>query len=452
MSRHNTALVVALVVAGLAGSTASSAAQSSEDALTLHRAIEISLAFHPSVRAAHARADDARARVGEAAARWWPTLGLEGTAFRFQEPMLVFPLHGFDTSAFRFDQTLLQGNVSLGWTLFDGGARGARIKGARAQEAAATDGGVSAEMTLVADVATAYLGVLSAEETLAAQSTSLDALESERDRVQQLLTEGQAARVELLRVEAALAQVEAERVTTAAHLEGAERALARLLGLEPDETHAARLRPVQLRDTTDTYERNELVRRFEATNPDLAAARQHRAAADWSRRAAIGAWFPQLDVVGRYLLFGSPDLDPRGEWQAGVRLSYPLFTGGARSRAVSGAAARAAVAREEEQLVRLRGEEAVDRGLTAVSETRSRAAAVETAVRHMSEVTRIEQLALAEGAGTQTDFLRADADLRRARAALAQARHAQILARIQLARAMGELTLQWLTATLETSP
>jgi outer membrane protein TolC len=129
-----------------------------------------------------------------------------------------------------------------------------------------------------------------------------------------------------------------------------------------------------------------------------------------------------------------------------------LFTGFARSRAVGGASARAAAAQEQLRLTRLQGADAIDRTLTAVRESHARAAAVATAVQHLEEVARIEQLALAEGAGTQTDFLRADADLRGARASLVQARHAEILARIQLARTTGTLSVDWLAHTLETLP
>lgn len=448
--------VIALVTCAWAlGASATSAQERPPPdgtGLTLHRAIELALAYHPAVGAARAQQGAAQARVGEAKAGWWPTLSASGFLKRYQEQMLVFPLHALDTSAFRFDHTLIQGNVGAGWTLWDGGARQARIKGARADEAVATLGTEATVMSLVAEVTAGYLRVLSAQSTLDAIGESLQSLQAERDRVQQLLAEGRAARVELLRVDAAIAKAESERIATAAAVEAAERSLARWLGVEPQHTAAERLTPVRLVDTQAVGSRDALIEQFEAGSPELAEARQRTEAADLARRAAVSAWHPKLDLVGNYLLFSSPNYDLRGEWQAGIQLSYPLFTGGARSGAVSVATARRTAAEEQLRLARLEGEELIDQALTAVEESRSRAVAVETAVAHLAEVARIEQLALDTGAGTQTDFLRADAELRRARAQLIEARHAEILARIQLARTTGELSVEWLAGILETQP
>jgi len=426
-------------------------------ALSLLDAIEMALAYHPAIGAAQASEAAAASRVGEATAQWWPSVSAAGSLTRFEEPMLVYPLHGFpagplDTSVFRFDRTLLQGNVSLAWTLWDGGARSARIKSARADEAAVTAGGDAAVMTVIGEVTTAYLSVLSAAATLDAHLLSLRSLTAERDRVRRLLDEGRVARVALLRVDAAIAQAEADRIGSTSRLEAAEHSLARLLGVAPDRTRSSLLEPIRLVDAPVAENPDALIAQFEAASPEFAEASARADAADLARRVASAAWQPKIDLVGAYLAFGSTDADLQGEWQTGVRLSYPLFTGFARARAVAGASARAAAAEEQLRLTQLQGAETIDRTLTAVRESHARAAAVATAVQHLEEVARIEQLALAEGAGTQTDFLRADADLRGARASLVQARHAEILARIQLARTTGTLSVDWLAHTLEILP
>jgi outer membrane protein TolC len=133
-------------------------------------------------------------------------------------------------------------------------------------------------------------------------------------------------------------------------------------------------------------------------------------------------------------------------------IAYPVFTGGARSSAVSRAGAFATAAREEVRLSEMQTREAVDRALGAVEAASSRTVAVTRAVEHLSEVTRIERLALDAGAGTQTEYLRAEADLLTARASLIEARHTTILARVELARIVGELSPDWLAHALENAP
>jgi outer membrane protein TolC len=64
-------------------------------------------------------------------------------------------------------------------------------------------------------------------------------------------------------------------------------------------------------------------------------------------------------------------------------------------------------------------------------------------------VARIEALAREVGSGTQTDYLNAEADLVSARARLAEAEHAEIAARLELARVTGVLSLEWLVRHLE---
>jgi outer membrane protein TolC len=365
--------------------------------------------------------------------------------------MVVAPLHGFDlTAPPDFESGLVQGGLQLGYTLFDGGARGARLRAARALEEAAAAGSAAAEAQVVVEVSAAYLGVLVAAELVAAQDQGLDALRAERERVSSLLEEGRAARVELLRVEAALAQAQAERIASASQLDAGEHALARLLGVEPERTRASGLRAVRLRPAAAAQER--LAAMPAEQNPEVAQADGVRAAADAGGRAAGATWFPRLDVGGGYILFGSTAGEFTAEWQAGVRLTYPLFTGGTRAGAVRRARAQADAARERYRLTRLAVDTERDRAAAAAHEQRARVEANTTAVRHLEEVTRIERLALDAGARTQPDYLRAEAELRRARAVLIRARYDEIAAVVRLARAAGVLTAAWLDQMLETTP
>ncbi len=94
----------------------------------------------------------------------------------------------------------------------------------------------------------------------------------------------------------------------------------------------------------------------------------------------------------------------------------------------------------------------VDQALAALRETHARVGALESAVAQSQEVERIERLALDVGTAVQTDYLDAEAKLYSDQASLIQARHAEIAARVDLARAVGELSSAWLARNVESLP
>ena len=436
-----------------AGSGAWAQVTAARSELILSDAVDRALAYHPTVLAARAGFGAASASAGAAKSQRFPQLSAYALLTRFQQPMIIAPLHRFDVNRRPdFDRTLIGGQATLGYTLFDGGARGARIYGTRAEAAAVGYERHSTELALIANVTRAYLQVLTARDVLNAHDRQIAALEAERQRVSRLLREGAAARVELLRVDAAVAQAESDRVATSTAQEVAERNLSRLIGADPAETQAARLVAIEFRDTAAIEDRPALLARAESANPDLQRARRRLEAAQSGRRVASAAWFPQLALFGGYTGFGSASGDFTAEWQAGARLSYPIFTGGARSSAVARATALAERARQEVRLAALTMREGVDRAISAVQGSRARIVAVARAVDHLTEVSRIERLALDEGTGTQTDYLRAEAELLRVRAALIEARHSEIAARVELARVVADLTPDWLDRSLEIRP
>ena len=448
-SRSRAATLAALMLLGCA--TAVSAQESGgRDSLTLAEAVVLAQETHPSVRAARAGEDAASAAIGQAKSAWYPYLGVGASLTQYEKPMIVAPIHSFQPDEFPgFDRTILNGNLSMAWTVFDGGARRARVKSARAGAAAAESGVISTEQVLTTRVTINYLEVLTARGVLDAVNRSIGAFQAERRRVDLLLSEGRAAQVELLRVDAALAEAEAERVAAEARLDLAERELARMIDLPLEDTRSERLRAVRLADSATLAKRADLVRRALANNPELELSRQQVAAAEAENRLAKAAWWPAIDVFGAVLAFGSSEGDGTAEWQAGIGLSYPLFTGGARSSAVSRTNAQTRMALEELRLAELQAQDNVDRAVNAALRAEAVVESLSQAVQHQAEVVRIEQLSLDAGAGTQTDYLRAEANLLRASSMLVQARHTDIAARVELARVVGELTPDWLDRNVE---
>lgn len=438
----------AVTAALLSGLAAPASAQAGGQ-VTLGLAVRSALATHPTIEAARARLDAAESAVGEARASWLPTVGTQGLGTRYEEPMVVAPLHGFDPAAPpRFDRTLVQGHAVAEWTAFDGGARGARIAGARAVASGAESGVEAASHGVIAEAVSSYLGASTADEVARAHGELVRALEAERSRAALLFEAGRIPRVSVLRAEAALSRARADLEAVGAEREVAFRRLARVTGLGMERL-AVGLESM-LPDAAPPEpaggapgSRDALVETALARHPELGRARGRAAAAGAMVDGARSAYLPRIGVAGRYSAFGSAETAPRPEWNAGVQVSWAAFTGGARGRAVDRAEAEARVAEADVALVARQVEEAVDRALAAYRAARARTEALEAAAAQSAEVARIEALALDAGAGVQTDYLRAEAELLQVRAGLAEARSAVLEARVRLAQATGSLTVAW---------
>lgn len=442
----------------------STAAGAQAPVTTLAHALRRAVEVHPSVQEAEAAAEMARAELSSSRSEWFPELAVRGNATRFQEPMLVSPLHRFDPSAVpAFDETLLQGTLSLDWTVWDGGRRGARVDRDDALARSAGERERDARSRLLARTSQAYLAVLAAREVVTAQELREEALEAERERAARFVEEGSSPRLHLLRAEAELASVRAEGEATRQRLELAVTTLARILDLPPEDLSPEILgEPSLSGETVPGPTAGIRVPADEAAGasflpeldraPAVQAALRQVDAARAGQAAARASWFPTLEVRGGYNLFSGASQPTVTEWQGGLMLSYPLFTGGARSSAGDAAQARTRAARAALDRVREETALAADRARSAETEARARVRALETALEQYDELVRVEALALVEGAGVQTDWLRAQAGLFRTRAALAEARYAVVQARLEWARAVGALDLDWILTRLEVTP
>jgi outer membrane protein len=424
--------------------------------LTLGEALDAALASHPALRAAELRVDAADARIGIARAQLLPSALSSATLTTFEEPMIVAPLHRLDPAHLPvFDRTLLQGQMGVQYTIFDGGARRALIRTAEAAGDITRERLASAEADLLTEVTAAYLAVLSAREVRAAAQRQVASLEGERTRADQRYDEGTVARVDILRAEAALQSARAEEVSAQSRVGLAERFLARVMGVDPGALSSrqfADVRWVSETPAASDAQRAAIAARgapADATDPRIAAAQY---AVDVARQRVAQERASRLPTVrgsAALLGFASGEWDPSTEWQAGVAVSWPVFTGGARGATIRQAEADLAVEEEVLRSTELVVATELDQADAAILEAGARTQALAAAVTQWEEVARIEALGLDQGAGVQHDFLRAEASLFQARAALSRARYDEVLGHVRRARAQGVLDRTWVTTALE---
>jgi outer membrane protein len=411
---------------------------------------------HPAMGVARASEEQAGHAVGVARAGWFPDLSVTANATQYEEPVPVTPIHGFTPGlAPPFDETLVIYSLNLEYTLFDGGARFADVRGAGAQHDAARATREGREQEIIAATVQAYLRVLSAREILAAHDQRVGALEAERARVDRFFQEERAARVEVLRAEAALSAAEADRVRAKAGLQVATQELSRTIGAEEGALEIGGLVGVGLAGELPEEAppaAADLLPAALAENPSVRAARYTHETAQAGVSLAKSARWPRLLLAGS--LFDQGDLSGNrvNEWKAGAMLTFPLFTGGETWKRVAEARAAEKAAGESVRMAEYDLERELDRAVAGFEEARARVESLERSVEASEEVAKIEKLMLDAGSGTQTDYLDAEATLVTARANLVEARHGEIMARAEIARVAGELDTEWIATHLENLP
>jgi outer membrane protein TolC len=297
-------------------------AQLAGQSLNVGEAARLVAERHPAAAGAQAGVARAQSGVQEFEAARLPIISTDASLTRFQLPMIVAPLHRLNVQRPpEFDRTLIQANVGASYTLYDGGARGARIDRAEALVAAAEANQAGVRDMLLVDGVRAYLRVLTAREVLAAQERRVNALTSERTRADQIYREGRGARLVLMRAEAALSAATADATTGRADVEVAERDLARLTRLELTRVQRDTLRPVQLKAATLPAREDALARARDA-NPELVRLRRQLAAAEQTRSEARALWRPRLALNGRFIEYASIEGSTDPEWQAGALFSF----------------------------------------------------------------------------------------------------------------------------------
>lgn len=417
--------------------------------LTLLDAVQQAVQSHPALELAAARSARAQTIVSEARSARMPAVNLDANLTRFGLPMVVAPLHGFDLrNPPIFDRTLSQTSLSAGYTLFDA-SRGARIEQAADLAGAATSSAAATRMQVLADVTRAFLRVRTTREVAAAHEHRITALAREHERAALLVEQGRAARVVLLRAAAALSAARADGVSARSDVEVAEGELAWQMSVRVDAIRRLAIAGVRLKANAERPSVEAARVSARDSSPEIERSRHQMAAAEATRAEARGLRLPRVQLAGRFVEYASGAGHPQGEWQGGAQLSYPVFTGGALQAANDRAAADVRAAAAEMTLTERHIDEAINRAFSALSYARARVDALESAVAQSEEVTRIDRLALDAGAGVQSEYLTAEADLFRARAALTEARALEVLARIDLARASGQLTESWIANNVE---
>lgn len=396
---------------------------------TLSRLVDLALRRNRDLSVARSRIAEYRAGVGVARAPLFPNLSLNGSASKNRVAFgsvgtLTYP--AYRTTA------------DLSWELDFWGQTRRGVQAAQAELEAQRAAERAVVLSLVADVATEYLQLLELDQEHEVAQQTLASRQATLELARQRFGRGLISELDIRQFEAQVA-VPAARLAQVEQLRSErQHALDVLLGqgqIEIPRTGslATVARAVVVPDSIPST--------LLARRPDVAVAERQYAAATARIGEADAARLPAFSIVGLYGAQSTTTGDlytaPSRVYELLGGVSIPIFTGGRLSNEARAARAQAEEARaqyEQSVLVAL-GE--VGDALTAVRAARDQAVALETQSVALRRALDLAELRYSRGLSNYLEVLDAQRSLFEAELASSQAELQQLIATVELYKALG---------------
>jgi multidrug efflux system outer membrane protein len=399
----------------------------------LQALIEAALEHNRDLRVAVARVAEARALYGITRADRLPGISLAASEAAARTPA--------DLSLTREEMTGRRYDVALGVTAFELDFWG-RVKSlsdaARASYLATEEARAAFRLSLIADVAVAYLTLQEMEERLALTRATVETRKESRDLIQRRRDVGLAGDLDFLTADGAYEAARAELASLERSRAAAENALTLLVGKEPLNLPAGRRLTEQgiVIDIIAEVPSDVLLSR-----PDVRAAEHRLIAANANIGAARAAFLPR---VGLSLAFGTASttlsglFDPASRaWSFVPNIVQPLFDAGRTQAGVDLAEARKVVAvAEYERTIQQAFREVADL-LVARDTLAVQLKAQEAAEQAQNARLRLVDARYKAGASSYLEVLDAQRDAFAAQQGTVQVRRALLSTGAQLYKALG---------------
>jgi len=298
----------------------------------------------------------------------------------------------------------------------------------------------AARETVLAAVAEAFFSHRRNLDRITVYEANIERAEGLLELARRQADAGVATQIDVTRAQALLANAQQARLQQQTQVAASEMQFKRLLGLAVDE--AIELRPFDLRRALPAGTPGTLAETAFERRADFMSGERRLEQAALEVRAAKFNRLPSLALTGSYGYATSRVLDgnERNIWATGLALSLPIFDG-----ARTGALTRLALSRQRVQEARQRdlafaiGAEV----RLAWQNARSRAEQVQVAETSLSlaeEELRLAETRFAQGVADNREIIEAQNRLAEASDGLVEASYQFKLSRVELARALGDVT------------
>ena len=395
----------------------------------LQRLLSRALAGNYDLQAAVARIEQARAQVGVAASDLYPQVGYQGSA----ERQKIFLTPRFPSTTFN----VFQGALNVAWEIDVWGRIRRATEAARAQFLATEEAQRGVLVTLVSDVASGYFQLLEFDRELAIAHESAETYQRTFDLFMRRYVGGTDTKISTSRAEANLRSSEATIAQLERLITQQEDAISVLLGTNPGPIERGTPLVVQTTPETPPGLTTALLKR----RPDIRQAEQNMIDANAEVGVAVANFFPTVGLSAMYGNAGSKieNVFRNGAsvWNIAANISGPLFQGGRLIESY-----RAQQAFWDQTIAQYRGtiveafREVAD-ALVAEVRLAEQRAAQEAQVAALREAVRLSLDRYQTGLSNYIEVLDALQLLYPAETALAQTQRDQLLAVVNLYKALG---------------
>ncbi len=441
------AVVLLVAVARLAHAQESAATSP----LTLEQAVRRALQQNPEFQASADEAEATRARLKQAQGGWFPRFDFHQDFTRGNNPVYVFGTkltqRQFSATDFALNklntpapldnfQTRLDGQ----WKLFDSGQTVFHQRSAKHLLTAADLETEQARQDLILEIVRTYYSVLVLKENTKASDAAVKTAEASAQRMETMHKAGFLVDSDLLSAQVFVSQMKDRQIRAQNDLALAEMQLAREMGMPlsaPQEPAATLTEPEMPPKTLEEWIHIALEQR-----PGLRAAQLQETAMGDETKAARAEFGPKI------VLFGSAERDamtlagPSGtNWTAGARLDFNFFAGGEQKARVAEAIANANKSKHNVEWFRSGVQMEVRKAYLDGNAAALRTVSAREGAEQAKESLRIVQNRYEAGLTTVTELLRSEAAQLDATTGYLAALQDWHVARAQMERAAGVMTL-----------
>jgi len=391
--------------------------------LNLGRCMEIALKRQPNIIAAQNTVKASQSKVGQASANYYPQVDLT-SGYSRENPVSRTDHNSVNDYS---------GSVTLKQNIYDFGKTSTQvdIQKLNVDSSKADMDNVTAQIIL--NVKQAYYGLLQAKRTRAVADETVKQFQSHLEQAKGFYEAGTKPKIDVTKAEVDLSNAKLNLIRAGNALRVTKVILDNAMGV-PDAPEY--MVEDNLLFQKYNVEIKDAVEKAYQNRPDFKSILAKKNAAESSLELAKKGYYPTLSGNASYNRSG--EKFPLGEgWEAGVTLSFPIFSGFLTKYQVEESEANLNVFKANEQLLRQNIFLEVQQAYLNLKEAEERVPAAELVVKQAQENLDLANGRYAAGIGSPIEVTDAQVGLTNAKASYIQALYDHKIALSNLEKAMG---------------